>query len=548
MEDLRWKKCPSMTMRTALHHIQKIPLNMRAVRQASLLRGQCVDRLSMVIVTVALVSCLSCEAAVQTKMKQPFLSKNDAVDVQVTVNTKDIIHVTDKRFLSVAFTIGDLRKHWQDDHLQLRQLHTLGEGLSPSFLRLGGSRANFAFFKQTSLDAEQLKFKNFTFTGGDWDEINNFSRSLGWDLIFDINEFLRTNGQWDPTNFKTLLDYNTAMNYTVPVWQMGNEPNAYQHSEGVTITAPQVAADYIKLRALLNARKQYADALIIGPDVTQPRHLLGFSAVKFLQGFLSKCGDCTNVTTFHSYYLSSRTAKLDDFINPTTLDVLRGEIRAIRNIVRQYRPQSTPRIWLTETGDSVPGGVSGISDRYVGGFPFLDKLGVSAQEGLEAIMKQQFIGRFIGLVNNSNIEPRPAYWVAYLHKKLVGQRVLNVTIDQGGSSLRIYAHCSQTRNSRYRPGDVTILALNLDKTKGIRLSLQGSLAEKTIEEYSLTPYGDDGLHARYVSLNGIKLDLTNDMNLPKLKPHPLVHPSTVMLPPLRYGFYVITGSAVRACM
>ena len=75
------------------------------------------------------------------------------------------------------------------------------------------------------------------------------------------------------------------------------------------------------------------------------------------------------MTTFHSYYLSSRTARLNDFIDPVTLDVLRPEIRAMRDVVRQYRPQSPLRLWLTETGDSVPGGVSRISDRYVGGFP-----------------------------------------------------------------------------------------------------------------------------------------------------------------------------------
>ncbi|XP_038046652.1 heparanase-like [Patiria miniata] len=497
---------------------------------------------------IALVFCISYGSPVLIKMKLP--ATDTTVDVQVTVKTNEVIHITDDRFLSVGFTVGDLSQHWKDDDLGSRRLQNLAKGLSPAYLRLGGSRANFATFKETALDIEGHKgFKNFTFTGKDWDNINDFSREVGWRFIFDVNEFLRRNGHWDPNNLEKLLAYNTMKNYTVWAWQMGNEPNAYKHSEGVTMTATQVAKDFIKFRALLNARKQYRDSLVIGPDVTEPRHLLGMSSVKFLQTFLSKCGDCTNVTTFHSYYLRTSTAKLDDFINPATLDVLRAEIKAIREVVQKYRSSAQARIWLSETGDSVPGGVSGISDRYVGGFPFLDKLGVTAQEGLEVVIKQQFIGRFVGLVNESNIEPRPAYWVAYLHKQLIGRRVLNVTTNQqGADNLRIYAHCTQTRNLRYHSGDVTVIALNLDKTKAMQLHLQGSLAGKNIDEYLLTPSGDEGLQSRYVYLNGIKLEMTSDFHLPVLRPHPLLNPAKITLPPLSYGYYVILKPSVQVCM
>ena len=80
------------------------------------------------------------------------------------------------------------------------------------------------------------------------------------------------------------------------------------------------------------------------------------------------CGNCTNVTAFHSYYLKAPSARLEDFISPSTLDTLAAEIQDMKALVAKRRPHRS-RLWLTETGDAVPGGVDGISDCYVGGFP-----------------------------------------------------------------------------------------------------------------------------------------------------------------------------------
>ena len=60
------------------------------------------------------------------------------------------------------------------------------------------------------------------FTGTDWDRINDFSRSVGWSFIFDVNAFWRRDNTWNPTNFEALLKYNDGRGYNVTAWQLGN--------------------------------------------------------------------------------------------------------------------------------------------------------------------------------------------------------------------------------------------------------------------------------------------------------------------------------------
>jgi hypothetical protein len=49
-----------------------------------------------------------------------------------------------------------------------------------------------------------------------------------------------------------LLNYSTRRGYKIEGWELGNEPDAYEHSFGYDITASQRADDYLKLHRLLN--------------------------------------------------------------------------------------------------------------------------------------------------------------------------------------------------------------------------------------------------------------------------------------------------------
>ena len=117
-------------------------------------------------------------------------------------------------------------------------------------------------------------------------------------------------------------------------------------------------------------------------------------------------------------------------------------------------------IWLGETSSSYDGGVPGVSDSFVAGFMWLDKLGVAARLGHKVVIRQSFYGGVYSLIHEKSFDPFPDYWSSLLYKRLVGRRVLKV---RGGIALdrkiRIYAHCASEK-SIYSRGSIVFIALN----------------------------------------------------------------------------------------
>ena len=61
-------------------------------------------------------------------------------------------------------------------------------------------------------------------TAVEWDAVNKFVQTVGWEFIFGLNALLRTaypGGVWDSTNAAQLMAYSTSHNYTVQ-WELGN--------------------------------------------------------------------------------------------------------------------------------------------------------------------------------------------------------------------------------------------------------------------------------------------------------------------------------------
>lgn len=119
---------------------------------------------------------------------------------------------------------------------------------------------------------------------------------------------------------------------------------------------------------------------------------------------------------------------------------------------------------------------------------------------------------------NATVTPTPDYWVALLFSRLMGTRVLNITVGGAAEAkdLRAYAHCSRDAPS----GTVTLLLINLSPdtlsvpTTG--LAQPGSQRQ----EWHLTPgtplAGLSRLQSKQARLNGVELDLLPGPALPSL--------------------------------
>ncbi|CAG2214528.1 HPSE [Mytilus edulis] len=337
----------------------------------------------------------------------------EAIDLKIA--TDRAVQIVSDKYLSIAIDTGIIRHNWERLNFSSIKVESLARALSPCYLRVGGSEADFMkfspdthnvrFYNQSDLymsDYYDNKFVNFTMFSNQFDELNNFVTKVGWSLIFDLNSLLREDGQWLPDNAKLLMDYTSKKGYKITGWELGNEPNSYKHHIGYSISGSQRAKDYSKLHSLLNQYPQWRNSVIIGPSTTQ---LSKTSAEKYFTEFLQTGGpDIVTNPTFHQYYINGREATIDQFMDIDILNSLIPEINK-GNKIAKHPPYG--KTWLGETGSAYGGGAPGLSNTYVAGFMWLDKLGISAVGGLDVLIRQTFYGGHYSIIDDETSDPLP---------------------------------------------------------------------------------------------------------------------------------------------
>ncbi|XP_012860282.1 heparanase, partial [Echinops telfairi] len=465
------------------------------------------------------------------------------------------------------------------------KLRTLARGLSPAYLRFGGTKTDFLIFdpkkeptfeersywqhqvnqdictsgsipsdveKRLQLEwpfQEELilreqyqgKFKNSTYSRSSVDMLYTFANCSGLDLIFGLNALLRTSDlHWNNSNARLLLDYCSSKGYQMS-WELGNEPNSFLKKSGVYIDGFQLGTDFIELRKLLG-KSTFKKAKLYGPDISQLRG----KSYNLLRSFLKAGGGVLDAVTWHHYYLDGRIATKEDFLNPDVLDTFILNAEKVFQIVKETRPGK--KVWLGETSSAYGGGAPSLSNTFAAGFMWLDKLGLSARMGIEVVMRQVLFGAGNYQLVDKNFEPLPDYWLSLLFKKLVGTKVLMANVQgPDKNKLRIYLHCANIDHPRYKEGDLTLYVLNLHNVTQ-HLKLPYYLFNKEVDKYLIKPSGPDGLLSKSVQLNGQILKMVDDHTLPALTEKTLRPGRSLGLPPFSYGFFVIKNAKVAVCV
>ncbi len=385
-------------------------------------------------------------------------------------------------------------------------------------------------------------YTNFTMTTKDVDKIFTFAKDNGLSIIFGLNLLLRDSKthHWNSTNAQELMRYITSHHFTC-AWELGNEPFDLHGLINWTITGKELASDFKILRKLLNEHPEYGQ-MLVGPDVSSPwRPPL---RNKFLKEFLTNIDGSIDAMTYHQYY-NNNQANFSEFYNPDILDCLITEMQQVERIMTESGA-SAIESWLGETSSAYGGGVPGVSNSYIAGFMWLDKLGVAARLKHKVVIRQTFYWGSYSLINRKTLDPFPDYWSSYLYKKLVGSRVLEVHDGISlGRKIRVYAHCTSER-SGYDIGSLVLIALNTQHDEA-QLVLSNGLERLSVDQYLLTPGENNNLTSQTVRLNGELLQMVNDTFLPNVPPKPIIPPDHIILPPVSYGFFVIPDAQAEAC-
>ncbi|XP_067658192.1 heparanase-like [Haliotis asinina] len=462
-------------------------------------------------------------------------TSTEVVNVSVTVSTRQAVSFIDDLFVGVTLDSSLLptSQHWRGLDLNSQKVKVLAKGLSPCYLRIGGTAGDNLTFVPTGHGTVD---SNHALTEATWDAVNKFVQDVNWKLIFGLNVLKRKEGKWDPTNAKELLQYNCAKGYQLAGLELGNEPEIFLGQHNTTVSASQLGRDFYNFKKLLRSTPGYEKTLVIGPDMTSVAR-----SRKYFADFLTAGGDrAVDRITFHQYYTNGHTAHLSDFTHSKLMDTLVSYIQTGLDVARRTNPL-TP-VWLGETSSCHHGGARGMSDRYVAGFLWLDKLGVAARMGLKAVLRQDFYAGNYGLIDHRTFDPLPDYWLTVLYKRLVGDAVFSVKASVDNSTIRAYVHCTKPSSSYgYAPGSVTMyFLLPTDNTTTITFP---QFPGQPVDVFWLTPV--DGLTSKKVRLNGKLLALVNSQ-LPRLPPK-TVTSGSVTASGKSFGFIVIPGANVAAC-
>ncbi|XP_068561470.1 heparanase isoform X1 [Cebidichthys violaceus] len=499
----------------------------------------------------------------------------------VELDLSAVIRRVDRRFLSVTIDASLSSEEKFMSLLSSPKIRTLAKALSPCFLRFGGTRQDFMVFSpqrshQDSGSSEdgscdqmelpswledklkkdwtqqqliliredlQRKYRRVKFTEYTVDLLNSFSNCSGMDLIFGLNALLRTaDNIWNSSNAASLLKYCESRRYRMS-WELGNEPNSFQKKAGVRVDGYQLGRDFTRLREMMSRSTFYHDAGLFGPDVGQPRD----HRAHVLEGFLQTGAEAVDACTWHHYYVNGRDTSLEDFLDPKVLDTLALKTKEVLKKVKLVSPDKP--VWLGETSSAYGGGAVGLSDTFVAGFMWLDKLGLAARLGLDVVMRQVFIGSGSYHLVDENLDPLPDYWLSVLYKRLVGPEVLKVgfSVVAQRNRVRLYLHCADKKS--YGGGAVTLISMNLGQ-KPASISVPAVVSSNTVEAFVLQSDrpGKEGLYSRCVKLNGDVLKMVDDKTLPDLKGTRLLPSEHLQLPAFSLNFFVFTDAAAAACM
>lgn len=487
-----------------------------------------------------------------------FVKYNSGERCYITIDEHQAVtNVIPDDFLSVGIDTSEI-EHYRKIDFSKPRLRQLAAALAPARLRLGGTMSERLIFSENEIVAscdhcpkephaksvcpavEKLCKHNLPFfimTGNEWTKINEFCRATKVKLLFTFNVLLRVNHTWNEQNAKDLLEYSKNKHFDVD-WQLGNEPNSFQHVFNISLTPEMLAHDFQRLRKVLN-HSGYKHSLLVGPDTTRPQPKRPY-CLEYMREFLGNGSKHVNAISWHQYYLNSRTATLEDFWNPDTFDLLKEQIETMRNHTKKYR--HTP-MWLTETSSSYGGGAPGLSNSFAGSPLWLDKLGLCAKYNITTVVRQSLIGGNYSLIDNK-LEPLPDWWLSVLYKKLVGNKVLHV--DCKCSRLqRMYAHCANRKYTNDTSA-ITIYAVNLEMTKA-RFLLNGTALHGDnliIDEYILSAPSNNR-RTKTLLLNG--WPLYYESSLPDLEPVHLKYGNHISMPPYSMAFWVIKNTSIKAC-
>ena len=155
-----------------------------------------------------------------------------------------------------------------------------------------------------------------------------------------------------------------------------------------------------------------------------------------------------------------------------------------------------------------------------------------AKSGVQVVIHNTLAASDYGLLDETDLRPRPNYWAAWLWRQLMGTTVLDAGLPSQ-SGLHVYAHCL-----RGAPGGIALLVINPDRDASHALRLPGTSLRYRLDADRLTD--------QQIRLNGTALALTANDELPPMTGLPTAA-DELRFPPVSITFLAMAEAGNQSC-
>ena len=502
--------------------------------------------------------------------------------VMVSLSNK-IINQTSEAFVSFNMDYGEI---WTNttNLSSNTQLQYLASQYSPSYLRIGGTSGDFAYYQVGDEDPCKLPPE---YHGIDGDrnytclskqkihdlisfvhKINTsliFSLSIGYPIYPNISTL-----KWNFTNTKQLLQYlhdeshydwndiagfqlGNEINFGDPFWNASFQINAFRELNNILIS-------------IWGNNHQFK---LFGPDPHSGtvRNYSNHSTFQYLTEFYNGTCDILHGASYHVYIDQNASAML----TPQGLNVQYIESSRVNNAFYDYNYTNnniqcmnrlSKNIYATEFSPTtyMTQQYQNVTNRFWNGFWYLDALGTVAKLGQKGAWRWVLYSHCTD--ENENLldcdyKPNPDYYTGLLFKYLMSMNVLQIESDD--EYLRVYAHCTSQRvNQRiYNLNGKNLTLINPVSMSYINLNNNGNDTQISMSNLNELIHGKvivfiltaDNLESKIMKLNGNELNLDSNGKLPELEGEiiDINQTSLLSLPINSYGFVLFTQTSASNC-
>ncbi|MDD2243128.1 MAG: hypothetical protein VB024_02180 [Dysgonamonadaceae bacterium] len=435
-----------------------------------------------------------------------------------TLSEVDTTNVKNEYGIDISSGNEALYRKMEPINLTEPKLLTLVRGLAPAYVRCSGTWANAVYFQNDDKEARPAP-KGFVnvLTGKQWFGLLDFIKTTDGKLVtsFAVSDGVRDkNGVWTPVEAQKLIDFSKKNGLEIAAAELFNEPTMPQAGGAFSNTKYDANAYARDIAAFEVWQKKEAPYMLhVGPG-TVGEGVPGF--MKMLSSTMNTIttADIMSATptphfdvfSYHFYgSASKRVVKekplatfKEDALTPQWITLTDSAFLFFDDIHNKYTPDAP--IWITETAQAAGGG-DPWANTYYDVFRYLYQMGSLAQKGVDVIFHNTLVASEYSLIDQDTHIPNPNYWMALLWNRLMGTQVYNASSSSEG--VYLFAHNTKDDDSK-----ITFLVINISNENKIITAPEG------VEVYALTA---ENLDSREVMLNGTKLALTTNNELPETK-------------------------------